>query len=451
MKKYLMIVALAALQFSAIAQTVNVHLKNGQIIKYPSSDFDYIDFSAKPTSGDDSIYVHFNAHVPNSLKQPAAKGFGVFSYYDDNILYSLDYTKPNYMYNQQVKYTGAEWNYEPLRTWQGYLSFFAYAPWTYVDPSWGFPVGDSKSEKNITSISTNRDTGDPIIKYVVDPNPATSVDLMWGVATSDGYTTTTGNNLSYVEAGKPYLNITSPQNSTNKLDFTLRHALAKLNVTIDYYNAFGDFEKTRQTKMFVRKVIIGGCAMQGALNLNNTKANIPNWKAYDGTSNLGNTNNITIYDGRRDGNEGTLDGADAEETNLGLNHAIIQSTPYETEVDENGNTVFTSSWNQANPGVTTKTVNLFNSEDVSAPIYVIPMENKDFFIEIVYDVETVDPTLQGKLSDGVTNGISIENIMQKFVLFGTQAQIQAGKEYTINLHLEYTSVKATGTVQDWTE
>ena len=83
MKKYLMIVALAALQFSAIAQTVNVHLKNGQIIKYPSSDFDYIDFSAKPTSGDDSIYVHFNAHVPNSLKQPAAKGFGVFSYYDD--------------------------------------------------------------------------------------------------------------------------------------------------------------------------------------------------------------------------------------------------------------------------------------------------------------------------------------------------------------------------------
>lgn len=48
MKKYIITAAVAALQMVAVAQTVNVHFKNGQTIQYPSSNVDYVDFSEKP-------------------------------------------------------------------------------------------------------------------------------------------------------------------------------------------------------------------------------------------------------------------------------------------------------------------------------------------------------------------------------------------------------------------
>ena len=47
MKKYMITAAVAALQMVAVAQTVNVHFKNGQTIQYPSSNVDYVDFSEK--------------------------------------------------------------------------------------------------------------------------------------------------------------------------------------------------------------------------------------------------------------------------------------------------------------------------------------------------------------------------------------------------------------------
>lgn len=48
MKKYIITAAVAAFQMVAVAQTVNVHFKNGQTIQYPSSNVDYVDFSEKP-------------------------------------------------------------------------------------------------------------------------------------------------------------------------------------------------------------------------------------------------------------------------------------------------------------------------------------------------------------------------------------------------------------------
>ena len=48
MKKHVVMLALLAMQQLAIAQTVNVHFKNGQVIEYPSANVDYVDFSAKP-------------------------------------------------------------------------------------------------------------------------------------------------------------------------------------------------------------------------------------------------------------------------------------------------------------------------------------------------------------------------------------------------------------------
>lgn len=47
MKKCIFIIALFATHMAAVAQTVNVHFKNGQTINYPSNNVDYVDFSAK--------------------------------------------------------------------------------------------------------------------------------------------------------------------------------------------------------------------------------------------------------------------------------------------------------------------------------------------------------------------------------------------------------------------
>lgn len=50
MKKHVVMLALLAMQQLTIAQTINVHFKNGQVIEYPSDNVDYVDFSAKPSA-----------------------------------------------------------------------------------------------------------------------------------------------------------------------------------------------------------------------------------------------------------------------------------------------------------------------------------------------------------------------------------------------------------------
>lgn len=47
MKKYIITAIVAAFQIVAVAQTVNIHFKNGQQIQYPTSSVDYVDFSEK--------------------------------------------------------------------------------------------------------------------------------------------------------------------------------------------------------------------------------------------------------------------------------------------------------------------------------------------------------------------------------------------------------------------
>jgi hypothetical protein len=47
MKKYLFTIALLSSQIIIVAQTVNVHFKNGQQIQYSTNDVDFVDFSEK--------------------------------------------------------------------------------------------------------------------------------------------------------------------------------------------------------------------------------------------------------------------------------------------------------------------------------------------------------------------------------------------------------------------
>ncbi len=399
------------------------------------------------------------------------------------------------------------------------VTFFSYAPWTKVNVSTGIPdvpaIGDTDADyddfvaslrikigatpittlaayqtefgfadadeakaalddinkdliqgTNIAQMTRNTATGDPIIKYAVDTNPVSSVDLLWGVAADDYETTWGTTKLSDVKEGFPFIDLVKPSEPTgtgaadSKVKFNLRHALAKLLVTIDYIadqetplvtdpgvtDPTSETIDNLETKIFVRQITIGGFVMKGALNLNNIAKNKPNWKNFDGSNEI-TYEPVTFKDGRRDGKEGTADGAATNETYLGLNPNILQRTPYEIDAT---NTKFVAAWAAKNTGVTKTTVNLFGrgGETITDgdAIFVIPMD-QPMDVEIVYDVETINPKLNGKLSDGITNGSTIENKIRKLNVVGEK--MAAGNFYTLNIHLGMTSAKFDAKVEPW--
>jgi hypothetical protein len=550
-------------------------------------------------------------------------GFGVFGYYTDGEDYASANTYPNFMYNQQVKWDGSLWKYEPVKYWPNEygqsaisddidrVTFFSYAPWITVTPSTGVPViepignynafvaglnimyaktttkavetkdeyikylaqncytgsledadlrlyinttynennadideainsiktknlefvqsvsgttvntvdeyrayidyinglaaGTTTEEiamakldeinkqqfqsKNITALTKNNATGDPIAKYIVDVEPSKSVDLLWGVAAQD-YETAWGPAKAEVKKNFPFIDLLKPNDPTGsktaagedgKIKFNLRHALAQLNVTIDYFDdttapaGVGALEASNQTKIFIREIKIGGFTMKGALNLNNKDNGmytattidaktyeatpIPNWKAYDGLNEIENEDEeVWFKDGRRDGNEGVIGAIASNEKYLGLNPNLIQSSPYVLAYDANNNIVFNSDWSNANKGVTKEPVNLFGNDfdgsKAANPIYVIPRD-QDMDIQIIYDVETVNPKVATFLSDGKTKGVSIKNDIRKTsaevfkATAGQSVKMQAGLSYTIHLHIGMTSVKTDAQVQTW--
>lgn len=386
----------------------------------------------------------------DALKTAASGGFGVFGYYTNDEPYSPS-AKPDFMYNQQVRFTGSAWDYAPIKYWPNNygaeaqsdaidrLSFFAYAP--YADVTYSTGLVSDGSLTGITALTRNTAAGDPLVKYAVSMDPATSVDLCWGVSAGDFTSSVDGNNNT-VEAGQPFLNLIKPKTG-DRLSFNFKHALAALNVRVDtdidvvHHDDSGDLDA--ETRIYVRSVTFEGFTTKGALNLNNGT-----WYDLAGTS-LPDKGQVTVYDGRRDGREGVASAAATNETPVGLNPVLVQSVPYYT-VDGEGNTIANPSLSE---GVTHTAVNLFNGEDIDTPVLVIP-NNASMKVTIVYDVETKDDHLATTLADRETRGSSIENNITKSVMIGTDdLALVAGKKYTLNLHLGMTSVKMEATVSDW--
>lgn len=421
----------------------------------------------------------------NDNKNIGERGFGVFAYYTAGEQYDPKAT-PNFMYNQKVYLEGGEeatpnslWKYEPVKYWPNeygsaaisdevdYLTFFAYAPWTEIDPTTGVVkvpanVTDADAIKklqtlNIISVNKNTATGDPLIKYVVDTDPATSVDLLWGVAAEtagDCYAPIDAadqNKNVEIKTGFPFLNLVKPNNPQNdRLQFNLKHALAKVKVTIDYiaddFTPTGNSKEINaaETRIYVRSFKMSGFAGKGALNLNNTTAGEPLWKDFDGVKDLA-FDEITFQDGRKDGKEGETNGAQNNESPQGLNPDIVENN------SPAANGTFGA---QKTPGVTKEPKLLFGGTQTAGKddgfFYIIPRNELGGKVDvtIAYDVETIDPALAGKLSDGETHGTSIENIISKNDIFGGM-DFRAGYQYEINIHLGMTSVKVEATVTDW--
>ena len=375
------------------------------------------------------------------------EGFGVFGYYTDLNEYDQTST-PNFMYNQEVKYSGGSWTYEPIKYWPNEygnkaqsddidkLTFFAYAPYTVNTPATGKVTED---QVGITGFTRNTAAGDPYVKYVGSLDPRQCVDLCWGVCADADKTwgIIQGGNQT-MEADFPWLNVQRPQKSLGqKMKFTFKHALSQLNVQIDAdvntdQHGEGD-ALDGNTKVFVRSITFNGFAMKGALNLNNEEAGVPNWKGYNCNNEPLQSEAYTIYDGMMDGKEGTGYTASSEKV-TGLNATIIQN----------------AKWGSDQKGVTKAEKNLFNSTDVDAPIYVIPTGDA-LTVTIVYDIETKDEKLLSyTVSDLETHGVSIENKITKTITASGEAmKLVAGKKYTINLHLGMSQVEFDAAVEQW--
>ena len=416
-------------------------------------------------------------------------GFAVFAYYTNNNEYDGQ-TLPNFMYNQNVlaEFDGGGtfdyWKYTPVMYWPNEygqnaisddndkVTFFAYAPYVPVVPSTGklADVSDGKDQWGIVQISRNTATGDPWVKYIASFDGSKQVDLCWGVNSTPSWNTVNAGVQTFT-TDFPWLNVERPREAktqetatdASKVKFQFKHALSQLNVTVDTYADKDDGVKevADGSRVFVRSITFTGFTMKGMLNLNNTEAGKPLWIDFNGNGDLESGQEIVVTDGRRDGKEGTAGGALPNEKGVGLNPQIVETDlAYNYTANEwaAGN-YDDAAVNNVPYGVDNTPRNVFRKwQDTPAkyiamgaddPIYVIPT-GEDVQVTIVYDVETIDSQLPVYLADAKTTGSNIENKITKTVNFG-KLGMEAGKKYTIKLHLGMNSVKIDAAVDDWTE
>lgn len=386
-------------------------------------------------------------------------GFGVFGYYTDN--HDYDQTAlPNFMYNQGVFHSSSSWSYSPIMYWPneyGYnaesddfdkVTFFAYAPYVDVTPATGKlrSVADKADEWGIVGMTRNSNAGDPILKYIATFDNKTAVDLLWGVCNQADWTKIQAGDAQEFTIGKPWLDVQRPAGVDQNLKFTFKHATAKLTVKVDEFNdaykATTDVDGN--TRIWIRSVRFTGFTMKGALNLNNEEAGKPYWLNFSGLGDLVADGDVVVYDGRKDGKEGTNGGVATNEKVLGLADKFVETDACYDYTN--------TAWTATPKGVDKDATSLFKNNSSPATndyFYVIPTDD-DMEIEIIYDVETIDPNLYTTLSDGKTKGSHIENKISKKIKFGDNiSKLEAGKAYVVNLHLGMNDVDFDADIVDW--
>jgi hypothetical protein len=222
MKKYLTIASYAAVVL--VAGCAKNMVIEESIPREPVSFGVYAGQAAtKATYGD----------ITTAALQSSADGFSVFGYYTQDNDWTIE-DKPNFMYNQQVRYITdygvpadfiaakypSHWYYTPLKYWPNgtnsttvesgtiadKLSFFAYAPHIATASLNSVPA----TGQGITAMSANNATGAPTISFTVPAKAEEQIDLLWA---------------------NPIKDVTKQQ-LDGRVSFTFKHALAKLNIQV---------------------------------------------------------------------------------------------------------------------------------------------------------------------------------------------------------------------------
>lgn len=387
-------------------------------------------------------------------------GFGVIAYNTGATEWADNQTSttPNFMYNQQVKWssTNSAWEYDPIKYWPNgidkanaanspsntatesaiqYLSFFAYAPYV-VKSSDLSGVGITKINNSEKAIGTEADgTGNklaaaPTVNFTLDNtdvHAAKNVDLLWGVR-GDAIYSETDDADNTVDAGDKYNTSLTKETVPEKVNFLFKHALAKiggydgLKIVADIDGngggSIGYGTLDSKTCITVRQITIQNTAAEtkyaGVFNLATGE-----WSSLTGsTPTEGGLLNETI----KDGTSSTIAMSDGAS---GI-YAAEGSLP-----------TYSSSWSVEGVTTTAKEVYKTNTQD---GFYVIPGASMQLKVVINYDVSTVDENINGgyvRTNQIITNNVTLP------------ATLVSNKFYTLVIHLGLTSVKFSAEVADW--
>lgn len=186
MKKYFTFAAVAAVVLSACAKIEN----NATVIDNSNEPVLFGVYTARNLTK--AVSATDFGTINQAALEASSNGFGVFTFFSDNSEGSNDYNaaspsnfKPNFMYNQQVKFNSGSgsWEYSPLKYWPNEygdaaistatdkLTFFAYAPFVATP-----------GDEGITAISEKTATGDPTVSFKVPAKAEEQIDLMWSNA-----------------------------------------------------------------------------------------------------------------------------------------------------------------------------------------------------------------------------------------------------------------------------
>ena len=188
---------------------------------------------------------------------PANDSIGVFACYTGDMVYDLTSVSPDFMYNQKVTYEGeSNWTYSPVKYWPNNesekISFFSYYPYISSEKA-------LTAEDGIIGFSKSYAKGDPWLVYKLPKDaPYSQKDLMYGT---------------------PQLNQEKPTQSSQKINFVLKHALACIadEVTVqmsqDLYTKMHDSLDISITGL---RIVYSNLTNKARLVLNSTDE--PIWK-----------------------------------------------------------------------------------------------------------------------------------------------------------------------------
>ena len=401
-----MILAAAALALVACAKVETIDNNAPEAIGF--SVYAGRAASTKAVSGTD-----FGTVTNATLQATASNGFGVFGYYTDAANYASS-TKANFMYNQQVTYSGGNWTYSPIKYWPNEhgatavstdtdkLTFLAYAPFVAnkdITGDKGVSItdktGSAAATEGIIAMTANNVAGDATLTFQVPASSEEQIDLLYGVLGAT-YVDVEGHTIGTV--GNPLENLTKQKTGGN-ISIKFKHALAKVAIDIKDVVDAEDPTTTVSPISDGTKVVVKSVKLKG--------------------TDIGTKGDLNLYTGAWSNfTTATEFNVAPLPTDISVS-AAPTAYPSITGVDEDG-------------------LGVGNTID----LMLIPASTSEITgVEIVYYVCTEDSQLDGGVS-------VVENKISKD--FASALAIEKGKQYGLNLLLGLTSIDLTADVENWT-
>ena len=324
------------------------------------------------------------------------------------------------MYNQKVTYNGTDWTYEPIKYWPNndgaLVSFYAYAPYfqefnedkfTFTPESNDYSKENTTIDKKNVRLVLGYDAMGPAIEYTRSAIATEGVDLLWGAQKG-------------ITDPKAPVNL-EKQKIDEKIEFVFKHAMSRLHFNVqvwgDEYSVNkpdvnnSNHEIDQNTTIKIKKVELVG--------------------------NFWNTGTLRLYDGIWKHDKGDHSNLVFEEGAGHFSAAVeagLKGTDAQQEIDL-----------LVGNGMSGGTMN----PDTDIDNFVMVMPGTKFYIQITYDVITVDPT-NPKNNSTVTNVVKTTdlNAVAENSDAGTYI-LEQGKAYNFHLNIGLTTVKFDAEVEDW--